>query len=320
VLAKELRAREILQHCTETATAPEKRETTIGAMLTRRRLLASTALATCSAALPTRLFAAVDFENEMRQLEANSGGRLGVAMLNTATGARLGYRSGERFPMCSTSKLLAVAAVLQTIDRQQDHFDRVLIFNQRDLAGYSPVTSTKTGRPGMTIKELCEAAIVMSDNTAMNLLLEEIGGPPAWTAYARSLGDTITRLDRNEPSLNECRPSDPRDTTTPEAMLADMQKIVLGGALSASSRELITQWMVNCKTGDPKIRAGVPVSWRVGDKTGNSGQGTSNDIAVIWPAGKQPWLLTVYLNDAKVNDAQQAAVSANVARVCVTLL
>jgi len=154
----------------------------------------------------------------------------------------------------------------------------------------------------------------------MNLLLEEIGGPNAWTAFGRSLGDTVSRLDRNEPTLNECRPGDPRDTTTPEAMLADMQKVVLGGVLSARSRDLLTGWMIACKTGDQKIRAGVPAAWRIGDKTGNSGQGTSNDIAVIWPTGAQPWLLTVYLNDAKVSDPQQSAVSANVARVCVALL
>ncbi|SEG34081.1 beta-lactamase class A [Bryocella elongata] len=289
-------------------------------MLTRRRLLASTALATCSAALPSRIFAAVDFESEMKTLEGASGGRLGVAMYQPSTGARHGYRAAERFPMCSTSKLLAVAAMLHVIDREQDHLDRPIIFSKRDIAGYSPATSSKLGPPGMTLRELCEAAITLSDNTAMNLLLEELGGPNAWTAYARTLGDTVSRLDRNEPTLNECRPGDPRDTTTPEAMLADTQKLILGGALSAHSRDLLTGWMIDCKTGDQKIRAGIPAAWRVGDKTGNSGQGTSNDIAIIWPTGQQPWLLTVYLNDAKVSDAQQSAVSANVARVCVALL
>lgn len=289
-------------------------------MITRRRLLTTTALATCSAAVPRSLFAAVDFEAEIRRIETASGGRLGVAMLDTATGARHGYRAGERFPMCSVSKMLAVAALLDRADHGQSQLATRISFGKVDLAGYSPVTGPKVGTAGLTLEELAEAAISLSDNTAMNLILREIGGPPAWTAYARSLGDPSSRLDRNEPTLNECAPGDPRDTTLPEAMLADLQKVVLGNALSAASRDRLTRWLVQCRTGDQKIRAGVPAGWRVGDKTGNSGRDTSNDIAIVWPTGRQPWLLTVFLTGAKVNDAQQAAVSADVARVCVALL
>ena len=139
----------------------------------------------------------------------------------------------------------------------------------------------------MTLAEICEAAMIVSDNTAGNLILAALGGPAGFTAYVRSLGDSITRLDRIEPDLNEAAPGDPRDTTTPLAMLGNVQKLVLGDALSAASREQLTKWMLGNKTGDTRLRAQLPAGWRTGDKTGAGERGTNNDVGVLWPPGRQ---------------------------------
>jgi beta-lactamase class A len=167
----------------------------------------------------------------------------------------------------------------------------------------------------MMLAELCEAAITLSDNTAGNLLLAAIGGPSGLTAFVRGLGDQVTRLDRNEPSLNEALPDDPRDTTTPNAMASNLQTLIVGAAaLSAASREQLTAWLLANKTGDTRLRAGVAKDWRVGDKTGSGARGTANDVAVIWPPNKSPMVITAYLTGASVSNAQQNATLASVAR------
>jgi len=156
--------------------------------------------------------------------------------------------------------------------------------------------------------------VTLGENTEGNLLLAALGGPPGLTAFARSLGDQVTRLDRNEPSLNEALPDDPRDTTTPNAMASSLQALTLGTALSAPSREQLTAWLLANKTGDTRLRAGLPKDWRVGDKTGTGARGTNNDVAVIWPPGKAPIVITAYLTGATVPAAQQNAIWASVGR------
>jgi beta-lactamase class A len=230
-------------------------------------------------------------------LEQRVGGRLGVAALDTASGARLGHRAGERFPMCSTFKMLAVGAVLGRVDRGQEHLDRFIAYGEADLLEYAPVTRAHVQDGGLPLGELCQAAVELSDNTAANLILSQLGGPAAVTAFARSLGDNVTRLDRNEPTLNTDIPGDPRDTTAPLAMLADLRALSLGGVLSPASRERLNGWLSDCKTGLTKLRAGFPAGWRVGDKTGNGVNGTSNDVAVAWAPGG-PILVACYLTGA----------------------
>jgi beta-lactamase class A len=146
----------------------------------------------------------------------------------------------------------------------------------------------------MTLADLCAAAIDWSDNTAANLVLQAIGGPAGFTQFARSLGDKVTRLDRNEPTLNEATPGDERDTTSPTAMAEDMQKVLLGEALSDQSRRQLQTWLINDKVGDKRLRAGLPPSWRIGDKTGSGERGSTNTIAIMWPPGRAPILAAVY--------------------------
>jgi beta-lactamase class A len=221
------------------------------------------------------------FQQEIRRIETDSGGRLGVSVLDTYTGLAYAWRGDERFPMCSTFKFLAAALVLSRVDQGQEQLSRRIAVQASDIVPYSPATQPRVGGQPMSMAEICEATVTLSDNAAGNLLLRSFGGPQGLTAFARSLGDEFTRLDRFEPDLNDATPGEPRDTTTPDAMLKTMQKIVIGRALSPASRAQITRWLIENKTGDKKLRAGVPAGWRVGDKTGGGGHGTNNDIGVL---------------------------------------
>jgi len=255
--------------------------------------------------------------DQLGAIEARTGGRLGVAALDTSTGRRLAHRAGERFPMCSTFKALAVAALLAKVDRGAERLDRFVAYGRQDLLPYAPITSAHVRDGGMSLGGLCAAAIEHSDNTAANLILAQIGGPAGWTAFARALGDPISRLDRTEPALNEAEPGDARDTTAPQAMLADLRAVGVGGVLSEASRARLVGWMVDCQTGQARLRAGLPPSWRTGDKTGTGEDGTANDIAVAFAPGGSI-LITSYLTGAeRVSDAQRDAAHAEVARVVV---
>jgi beta-lactamase class A len=257
---------------------------------------------------------------DLARFEAASGGRLGVAVLDSESGAQAGHRAGERFPLCSTFKVLAVAAVLSRVDVGDERLDRRVRFEARDLVTYSPVTQHRVGGDGMPLEEICAAAITLSDNTAGNLLLAAIGGPPGLTRYARSLGDELTRLDRIEPELNEALPDDPRDTTTPAAMVKNLATLLTGSALSVDSRRQLLAWLLASKTGDARLRAGVPNGWQVGDKTGSGERGTANDIGIIRPPQRAPLLVAVYLTQSTQSTDQRNAVIASVGRLIAAAL
>jgi beta-lactamase class A len=252
----------------------------------------------------------------MHRLETASGGRLGVFCVDTGTGRNWGWRAYERFPVCSTYKLLLVGAVLADVDRGKNRLGRLVRYEARQLVAYSPVTSQHVAS-GMTVEALCAAAITVSDNTAANLLLDGLGGPKAVTEFARRLGDGKTRLDRNEPDVNECLPGDPRDTTTPAGMVHDLRALMLGGALQPGSRALLTKWLVADRTGENRIRAGVPENWREGDKTGSGERGTTNDVAILWPPMGKPVLVAAYLTGSTVRREQREATLAEVGRAVV---
>jgi beta-lactamase class A len=255
--------------------------------------------------------------DELSRIESGSGGRLGVAILDTGTQRRAEHRAAELFPMCSTFKLLAAAAVLKRAENGQDQLQRRIKFQASDLVTYSPVTKDHVGGDGMTLAELCAAALNYSDNTAANLLLASLGGPQGLTAYARSIGDPVTRLDRIEPDLNEAVPGDPRDTTTPAAMLQNLHTLLFGDVLSAASRDQLTAWLLGNRTGDTRLRAGLPPGWRCGDKTGSGERGSTNDIGVIWPPQGAPILVTVYLTETAAASEARNATLADVGRTIV---
>nr|WP_050470352.1 class A beta-lactamase [Herbaspirillum chlorophenolicum] len=255
------------------------------------------------------------FVQKMAKLESGVGGRLGVSILDTAKGRQWGYRADERFPMCSTFKFLATAAVLKRVDQGEERLERRIVYTKKSLVPYSPTTGKHTGGNGLSMSQLCEAAMTLSDNTAANLMLESLGGPAGLTAFIRSLGDDMTRLDRNEPTLNESLPGDPRDTTTPAAMVADLRKIVLGNALNPASRTLITQWLLDNQTGTKRVRAGLPKGWKVGDKTGTGSHGSTNTVGVAWTPQGVPLLFAVYLTETDADEAKRNGLHAAVGRL-----
>ncbi len=287
-----------------------------------RRSLLKTALFGASAFVlrPSWALASTsdDANRRLAELERRHGGRLGVAILDTGNGRRAALRGDERFLMCSTFKLLAVAAVLARVDKGAECLDRRVVFGQDVLLSYAPITRQHVGAPGMSIAELCAAAITVSDNTAANLLLASMGGPGAVTSFARSLGDTVTRLDRIEPDLNVASAGDIRDTTTPNAAIATLQKLLLGDALSAASRAQLIVWLRGCTTGSKRLRAGLPLGWTIGEKTGSGAQNETNDVGILYPPQRQPLLVTAYYAGSSADDASRSVVLAEVGRIAAS--
>jgi len=261
-----------------------------------------------------------DFANRIQSIEQRTGARIGVAALDTGSGKRLDYRSEERFPMCSTFKFLAAAGVLKRMDEKQEKLDRFVSYSAKDILEYAPVTKAHLKDGGMTLGALCAAAIEQSDNTAGNLLLDTIGGPVGLTKFARSIGDEMTRLDRKEPELNSAVAGDERDTTSPAAMCANMQRFVLGNVLSESSRRQLEDWLQHNETGTLMIRASVPKTWTVGDKTGRCGNGATNDVAIIRPTGLAPIVIAIYSIGSTSSADDRAAILAEATRVIVEFL
>ena len=242
------------------------------------------------------------------EMERDLQGRLGVAILDTANNKSIGYHATDRFPMCSTFKWLLAAAVLQKVDKQKEQLDREIAFSSADLLEWAPVTKQHVQDGSMTIDTLCAAAVEYSDNTAANLLLETVDGPHGLTDFFRSLGDSVTRLDRNEPSLNTAIKGDERDTTTPIAMLNDLKSVLLDEKLSAAGRQRLEGWLVKNTTGDKRLRAGLPSPWQIGDKTGTGENGARGDVAIARPPNREPILIVVYTvesdaPDDKINEA-----------------
>ncbi len=254
---------------------------------------------------------------QLRLLERRSRGRLGVCVLDAGGAKILEYRAAERFPMCSTFKVLLAGAVLARVDAGQASLDRKLPYGGKDLLDYAPVTRARAAEGALSIEDLCAASVRVSDNTAANLLLDAIGGPGAVTAFARRLGDPSTRLDRKEPELNDVPPGDARDTTTPEAMARTLRELLAGSALSPASKARLRGWMATSTTGAHRLRAGFPAGWDVADKTGSGSEksGTTNDIAMVIPKGGQPMYVTAYLTGARVGAQARDAILAEVGRL-----
>jgi len=248
-------------------------------------------------------------------LERRIGGRIGVYALATDSGKELAHRADERFAMASTFKWVLAAAILARVDRSEASLEERIAYGPADLLEYAPATREHVAEGSMTALALTEAIVTVSDNTAANLLLARSGGPTGFTEFVRSLGDSVTRLDRTEPTLNSNDPGDPRDTTSPRAMVGLLQKILQGSVLGAASRELLLGWMRASETGKRRLRAGLPSDWLVGDKTGSGARAAVNDVAIATPPGRQPILLAVYLSDSASPLKALEAAHAEVARL-----
>ncbi len=288
-------------------------------LITRRAAVLGTLAAAAPLLFGLPAAAANGAKAKLAALEKANGGRLGVSILNTATGHRVDHRGHERFPLCSTFKFLAATLVLKRVDQGKEHLDRIVPFSKQDLVTYSPETEKHAGLNDMTLAAICKAGLTLSDNTAGNLMLKSFGGPAALTAFARSLHDPVTRLDRYETELNDIAPGDPRDTTAPAAIVDDMRLILAGRILSAASRKQLITWMRANQTGGKRLRAGLPPDWAVGDKTGTGNRGEMGDIAVAKPPGRAPVIIAAYYAGSTAPDDQRNAVFAEVGRIAAQI-
>ncbi|MGO3125828.1 MAG: class A beta-lactamase [Advenella sp.] len=295
-------------------------------MLSRRHLLsfAPSLVATGFYARPASATSngkvVVEAQARIAQLENQYKGRLGIALMNLSTGALASHRGDERFLFNSTAKFFIAASVLSQIDRGLEKLDRRIIVTKSDLGGWTPITEKQLGKPGMTVAELCEAAVTWSDNAAANVLITSLGGPSKVTDYLRSIGDTSTRLDRMEPALNEHDyEGDERDTTTPLAMMQTLRTLLLEDALSPHSRHQLAAWMINGKTGDKRLRAGMPKTWLVGEKTGTNGIGNANDIGIAWPYDRGAVIAVAYTYLPKANKDERDQVIAEIGRITANI-
>lgn len=253
---------------------------------------------------------------QFARLERRFHARLGVYVLDTGTGRAVAYQSGQRFAYCSTFKALAAGILL----RRHAPLDAVIHYRASDLVDYSPVTSGHV-RTGMTLEAVMEAAIEYSDNTAANLLLNQLGGPAGLQRSLRGIGDATTDSDRDQPAVDTATPGDTRDTSTPRALGDDLRRLVVGNLLPPASRKLLTGWLLKNTTGGPYIRAGVPAGWTVADKTGNGYWGTRNDIAVAWPGhGRAPVVISVLTCRGTRDATSDDALIADATRIALTAL
>jgi beta-lactamase class A len=293
----------------------------------RRRTLLLAALAAPLAIAATRTRARnaaltlSEARAQLAQLEASSNGRLGVFAYDTVFGTRLTYREQERFAICSTFKTVVVGAILKRSEEDADLLQKRIYYEEREVlaSGYAPITR-KHLQEGMSIADLCAAALQYSDNAAANLLMKELDGPDAVTAFARTTGDEAFRLDRWEPEPNSALPGDVRDTSTPQAMAFTLQRLTLGEALGEAQRGQLQAWMLGNTTGDQRIRAGVPRTWMVADKTGTGDYGTTNDIAVLLPPGGASVVISIFFTQTEQHAKPRDDVLAAATRIAVQTL
>lgn len=261
-----------------------------------------------------RAAAPEDPHHDLAALERRAGGRLGVAAWRRGGVGTIAWRGDERFPFCSTAKVMVAGAVLARAAHVPDLLAARVRYARTDLVTWSPVTERHVDT-GMTVAELCAAALQVSDNSACNLLLDQVGGPAAVTAFARRIGDTAFRLDRRETELNAAVPGDARDTTTPRAMAASLEALLLDEALAPDARRQLLDWMLGTKTGADRIRSGFPAAWRVADKTGTGSYGTANDVGIALPPQGEPAIVAIYYTRAVPDAAADSKVVADAAAI-----
>lgn len=281
-------------------------------MITRRQLVALAVAAALAGPA-----AAARAERKLKAIHKRIGGRLGVHVLDSQSGKRVGYDDDSRYAMASTFKMLLAAAILWQVDRGAFPLTYALPIARKDLLPTSPMVEAAlaAGEEAMTVKDLCAAIVTRSDNAAANILLNSMGGPETLTRFMRSIGDEVTRLDRLELELNSNAPGDPRDTTTPRAMVDSMLRIFTQDVISLPSRAILIDWMNAANTGRDRLRAGMPRGWQVGDKTGTGPNGAVNDVAIAYPLERRPILIAVYMSESKLPLKDLVAAHAEIGRI-----
>lgn len=273
------------------------------------------ALTACASSAPMRepTGDSVILSKRLADIERRSGGRLGIALTDTTGRLLLGQRSDQRFAMCSTFKLLLAGQVLRGAANGGPSLRTPLPLSAADLLPHSPYSETQVGAGELRLGFAAEQIVKVSDNAAANLILKATGGPASFTQRVRAMGDTVTRLDRNEPDLNENAPGDPRDTTSPAAMAKSAAMLAYGDYLNADYRRMLRGWLIDSETGRARIRAGLPLAWIAGDKTGTCGT-AYNDVAFVEAPDGRKYLIAVFLDRPTVTGDAANALIAEVAR------
>jgi len=277
--------------------------------VSRRAALTGGVAVALGAAAPA-LGAADSFEALEKRLD---GGRLGVFATNGT--ASLGHRADQRFPMCSTFKALLAGQILARVDAGEERLDRMVAYGPADMVPHAPVTGAHLQAGALSVETLCQAIVEVSDNPAANLLLKTVGGPSGFTAWLRAIGDQTTRLDRWETELNEARPGDARDTTTPRAMAESLGRLFDGQVLGPASLGRLQAWLQGSATGLERLRKDLPAGWRAGDKTGTGDRGSANDVAVFWPPAGPRLYVACYITGTEVPMDVRNAAHAEVGRI-----
>jgi beta-lactamase class A len=282
-------------------------------MITRRELM----VACAAAAVASGADAAERADKAFKNIQKRIGGRLGVHVLDSQSGRRFGIDENSRYAMASTFKVALAAALLWQVDRKAFTLDHRLTISKDLLIANSPGVEVKlmAGAEAMTVRDLCAAAVTQSDNAATNILLRAIGGPSAVTEFFRTIGDDITRLDRYEPELNSNVPDDPRDTTSPRAMVDSLLAIFTREVLTISSRALLIDWMTASRTGLDRVRAGLPKSWTAADKTGSGANGAISDLVITYPPDRRPIFIAVYMSGSTLSTPELSAAHAEIGRI-----
>lgn len=260
-----------------------------------KKLLLLFGLVVCSSATY-----AAKLNEDLASIEEHISGRLGVSVWDTQTDEKWDYRGDERFPMMSTFKTLACATMLKDMDSEKLDKNATAKVEERNMVVWSPVMDRMAGQT-TRIEHACEAAMLMSDNTAANIVLRSIGGPHGVTRFLRSIGDKATRLDRFEPRLNEAKPGDNQDTTTPNAMVNTLHTLLEGDALSYESRIQLKIWMQDNKVSDSLMRSVLPKGWSIADRSGAGGFGSRGITAMIWKENHKPVYISIYITETDLS-------------------
>lgn len=272
----------------------------------------------CLIVVPSVLMAQDDnLLTEVDRIERQLDARVGFAAYDLETGQRWEYNADQLFAMSSTFKTLACASLLQRVDEGNEQLERRVKVSASDIVTYSPVTEAYADNREISLFELCEATMTTSDNTAANLILQAIGGPQAVTEFVRELGDSVTRLDRWETELNEATPHDERDTSTPNAMVSNLEKLVVGNALSPQSKNQLREWLVNNEVADGLFRSHMPDEWVIGDRTGAGGFGSRSITAVIWPPEREPTIVAFYITETDASFEERNSAIAELGSVII---
>lgn len=250
---------------------------------------------------------------KIEEIESQLGARIGVSIYDVTDNKLWNYNGDTRFPLMSTFKTLACAKLLDDVEKGLQSFSTSTVITKSSLVKWSPVTKKYIGEK-FTLKQACSAAMIMSDNTATNIVLTGIKGPKALTQFMRSIGDNVTQLDRVEPYLNEALDGDKRDTTTPNAMVKSLDTLLFGDALSQASKDQLKQWMIDNKVTGSLLRSVLPENWSIADRSGAGGYGSRGITAVVWPDKRSPLIISIYLTQTDASFAQRNKAIANIGK------